>query len=89
MVEFGKKKDGKAWHLSIIFPWSLNLLKFAHYIEFDASFFGMRSYAYCLAQGIFYNESIPLSISIAPQESNELFEMIIDNFNELSENQIN
>ena len=72
----------------IIFPWSLEILNMTHYFELDASFKGMKPYKYCVSQAIFFNESIPLSISVAPQENEELYQSIFDVFNILSENNI-
>lgn len=75
-------------YLSIIFPWSIDALKVSHYLQFDGSFFAMRPFTFCLSQAIYFNESIPISITLAPTESIELYQMIIDHLNELSENQI-
>ena len=75
-------------YLSIIFPWSLDVLNISHYLEFDGSFFAMRPYTFCLAHGIYFNESLPLSITVAPTESKELYQMIIDHFNDLYPNVI-
>ena len=75
-------------YLSIIFPWAFDVLAVAHYLELVASFYTMNPYTFCLSQAIYFNESIPLSITLSPTESTVLYEMIFDHFDELSENKI-
>lgn len=75
--------------LTIIFPWAIDNLKKSHYIELDASFDAAKPYSYCITQGIYFNESIPLAISIAPSECTALYQMFFDKINELTEGSVN
>ena len=87
-VSFQKNQnqENEVRYLSIVFPWSLDALYKSHYLQFDASFHAMKPYAYSITHGIIFNESVPLSITLAPTESEELYQMIINHFNELSKN---
>ncbi|KAK8853762.1 hypothetical protein M9Y10_016305 [Tritrichomonas musculus] len=81
-----QNQENEVRYLSIVFPWSLDALYKSHYLQFDASFHAMKPYAYSITHGIIFNESVPLSIILAPTESEELYQMIINHFNELSKN---
>lgn len=59
--------------ISIIFLWAVKTLKCIHYLEVDGSFDGMKLYVYCIFQGVLFNESVPIAITIAPQECLELY----------------
>lgn len=37
---------------------------FFHYLELDEAFRAIKPYTFCIAKGIFYNQSIPFEISI-------------------------
>lgn len=64
--------------ISIIFPWANSTLSSIQYLELDGSFDGMSPYVYCVPQGILYNESIPLGLTIAPTECLELYQSFFD-----------
>ncbi len=73
----------------IVFPWSIEALKKCNYVQLDSSFKGMKPYAYCVSHGIIYNESIPLSITIAPSECKEIYSFIFDEFDNVNQEKIN
>ena len=83
------QRDDEIKYISIVFPWSLDLIKDFQYIELDASFTAIKPYAFCVAQGIIFNESIPYAITVAPSESLELYDMIFEHSEEISKEQIN
>ncbi len=70
--------------LSILFPWSIEIFEKLHYIEIDGSFHAMDPYVYCVTQGIVFNESIPLGITVTATESVELYDLFYDHINQLS-----
>ena len=70
--------------LTIIYPWAVSTLKSIHYLEVDGSFDGMSPYVYCCVQGILFNESIPIAITIAPTECLELYKVFFDTINQLT-----
>ncbi len=74
--------------LSIVFNWATTQLLKAHYLELDASFKAVKPMAYCVAQGIIYNESIPLSISIANSESKDLYDLVFNDLNKAFEEEL-
>lgn len=76
-------------YMSIVFPWSLEVLEKSHYIELDASFYAMKPYKYCITQAIYFNESLPITISIAPSEEIALYQNVIDHLNQYSNYSIN
>lgn len=88
-LETGEKTDeSHIQSISIIFPWAVDFLSNCHYIELDASFFGTSPYAYSITNTIFFNESMPIAINVAPCECHELFTMMLSNIDELSSNSI-
>lgn len=74
--------------ISIVFPWAKYYFYGSHYLELDASFTAVKPYAFCVAQGIIFNESIPLSITITPSESIELYKTTLDRFVEVFEREL-
>lgn len=74
--------------ISIIFPWAVKTLKSIHYLEVDGSFDGMKTYVYCIFQGVLFNESVPIAITIAPQECLELYNFFFDDINTINNNTI-
>ena len=75
--------------ISKIFPWTFPLINLFHFIELDGSFRAVKPYTFCVAQGIIFNESFPIAITITPSESTELYSMIFDRINEITQNKIN
>lgn len=75
-------------YLTIVFPWARDFLNNVHYIELDASFRAVRPYVFCVTQGIFFNESIPLGITIGPSENKLLYQLFFDVVNDVSGNAI-
>lgn len=59
--------------ICIIFLWSFFMLDKYKCIELDTQFKGMKPYFYCFSQGIVFNESVPLGITIALIECSEIF----------------
>ena len=74
--------------ISIVFPWAEFILDQCHYIELDASFYGTKPYSYCVMHAIFLNESIPVSLSIAPTECSELYLASIRDIQKISNDRI-
>lgn len=70
--------------LTIIFPWAVTALQLIHYLELDGSFDGMKPYVYCVVQGVSFNESIPIAITVAPTECLSLYQNFFDEINELT-----
>lgn len=70
--------------LSIVFPWAEQLIEKVNYIELDASFEGLKPYVYCVSQAIFNNESVPLSITVAPSENHILYENFFTGMNAIT-----
>ena len=74
--------------ISIVFPWAKYYFYGSHYLELDASFTAVKPYAFCVAQGIIVNESIPLSITITLSESIEIYQTTLDRFVEVFEREL-
>lgn len=80
--------------LSIVFPWALSyIVIFIRIIslviiiiifELDASFEGLKPYVYCVSHAIFNNESVPLSITVAPLENHILYMNFFIGLNEIT-----
>ncbi|KAK8877935.1 hypothetical protein M9Y10_004698 [Tritrichomonas musculus] len=64
--------------LGWIFPWMNEIISKVHYLEIDASFKAVKPYSYCIWHGIYFNSSIPLAITIHPEEEKELFEFLFE-----------
>lgn len=86
--EKGNNEKSRLCKVSIIFPWAKNFFQLINYLELDASFTAMKPYAFCVAQGILFNESIPLSITITESESNDLYRTVLNRFQEVFEKQL-
>lgn len=61
-----------------ILPFTHSIIKQIHYMEVDASFKACKPFKYCIYQGIYFNASIPLALSFAPEESTQLYEMLFN-----------
>lgn len=83
-IEYSDDDRKKFNKISIIFPWAFELIDHFHYLELDGSFRAMKPYAFCIAQGIFFNESIPFGISITPTESELLYQQIFEHLNSIT-----
>ena len=59
-----------------LLPYAISTIYNIHLIEIDASFKACKPFKYCIYQGIYYNASIPLALSFAPEESQSLYELI-------------
>ena len=59
-----------------LLPYTLSTIYNIHLLEIDASFNACKPFKYCIYQWIYYNASIPLAISFAPERSHSLYEMI-------------
>ena len=88
MQKEGEVKNQVLKDLSIIIPWTTNILNIIQYIEVGGSLYAMDPCVYCITQSIVYNESIPLGIIITTSESEELFDMFIRHVISISHQQI-
>lgn len=70
----GKKKiiTKMLWLL----PYATKIIDKTHYLEIDASFKACKPFKYCIYHAIIFNVSLPLALSIAPEESASLYEML-------------
>ena len=64
--------------ISIIFPWGRQTFSECHFVELDGSFRIAKPYVFCVFNCIYYNESYPIGISIAPTESLELYDALCE-----------
>lgn len=63
-----------AWLL----PWSEEVIQKIHYIQIDGSFRAFPDYAFCLWHGIYFNQSIPFSLTVFPTEKFQLYNILFD-----------
>lgn len=71
-------KDNSFSYITIIFPWTLQILPNMQYIELDASFKAMDPKVFSIVHGIKNNESYPLGITIASSETSKLYQVFWD-----------
>jgi hypothetical protein len=61
------------------FPaWTLKCVRVSEYFQLDCSFKGAKPFVYCVPQGIFSNEAVPLGFILTPTERQDTYSWIWD-----------
>ena len=66
------------YHQLCIFV-NCNIVIYFFEIEMDASFKAVRPYSFCVTKAIYNNESYPISLSIISTETEQLYELVVEN----------
>ena len=66
-------------HFTIMFPWAPYILENCNFIELDASFKALKPYCFCVGNCIYHNQSYPIGLTVAPTETETLYELFVRN----------